>query len=178
MSTINVLEEAARAWFPAPEFRYDTSRNFEHMTTYLRITHMPSRWAIDQNIDEAHIADVQDPKKLAMNIMERLAEKMHFDLALKGFGEPVNIGGYYDMAQRPWVRREGVDDWEAKRALMQICDLILIEREAQGLGHLLYMVRRGKWAQKISTEMLDKPLEWWQAFISSQVGRNDFQVTS
>lgn len=171
------FESVARAWFPGPEFRIAIHYAIQNYTTYLRVTHMPSRVSIDHMVDETHFMDVQDPFGFANRIMESMAERMHFDLALKGFGEPVNIGGYYDMTRRPWVRREGVDDWQAKRALMQICDLMLIEREAQGLGHLLYMVRCGKWAQKISTEMLDKPLEWWQAFISNQVGRNDSQVT-
>lgn len=168
------IEEAARAWFPSPEFTVASHVSAQLLATYLRITHMPSHWNIDHYIDETHIISAKNPKGFVTDIMEMLAEKIHFDLALKGFGEPVNIGGYYDMAQRPWVRYEGVDDWEAKRALMQICDLILVEREVQGLGHVLYMVRRGKWAQKISRKTLDNPLEWWQAFISSQVGRNDF----
>lgn len=169
-SEVERFEAAARAWFPKPEFIVGTSYKYESLCHLLRVQHCPSRLFFDTVVDDISLQDVRDVRdvdQIAAQIMEPLAWKVHTHIASLGFGEPYNVEGFYDMKMRPWEHRDPLDDAEAKRALLNLFGIMLLEREAQGLGKLIFMVRHGKWARKISAGQLDKPIEWWQMFISS-----------
>lgn len=169
MREIPNIADIARAWFPRPEFLTFTEYRTQNLATLLRVQHCGTNFYIDHIFDETYF-DLRDSEKLITTIIRDIAHRMHFELALKGIGVERVIGGFYDgfydVSGYPWARHDGVDEWGPKKALLQLCQFQLIEREAQGLGQLVYLVRPGKSAHKISKESLDKPLEWWQGFIS------------
>lgn len=160
-SEVERFNAVARAWFPKPEFIMQSQLSINnHM---LRVRHMASGMCFDTVVESLMMQSSDDVEEIIQKVIEPLAWKAHTELGLLGYGAPYEIGENYDMETQP---RTLHDDHEAKRALLNLMGIQLLERDAQGIGKLIFMVRHGKWARRVSTEMLDKPIEWWQMFIS------------
>lgn len=155
----------ARAWFPAPEFRTEISNNLQNFCTMLCIVHRSSAWQLTQMIDD-RMLDELNYDALTEQIMVPIAHRLHMELACLGHGDPYHTSGFFDSSNVPWTRHDPIDAHDDKQALLQLMGLRLLERDAQGIGKVLYMVRPKIWARLIHPSLLDEPLEWWQGFVS------------
>lgn len=155
-----VFHATLRAWFPGPEFNVHTDYSLENMATRLRVVHLASTLMFDRMVDLEDAYSALYPNNLIRTILRSLSQQIHSELAGRGYGEPYTIA--------PGSR-------SALKALFQLMGIELLSRECQGEdgdepdGRRLYMRRSGCWHRRISIAMLDRPLEWWQGFISGLV---------
>lgn len=152
-----------RAWFPAPEFKVDTLRDPNTFGLLYRIMHVASRLTMTGVFDD----DAGLHQDMIDHGMNSTAVKMHHQLAMHGYGEPMPFYGFYDMRTSPWTRHDPKLEFEAKQALLNLFDMKLLQREVQGIGHQYYIVKLKEWAYPVTAEALDRPLEWWQSLVST-----------
>lgn len=160
--------DTMRAWFPEHVFKCDSVFSMQTFSVLLHVTHKPTALSITQAMEENLFDNQLGIKEIVDNIVENMAETMHHSLAMRGVGT------------RQFCWRGIENPWGSQiETMLRLMGYEVIDRECtigEDDRHARWVVKRDFTACRIYRADLDKPLAWWQEYLSARV-RQDQELT-